>query len=173
MANETRLSPPWITYLNEIKAMFGDDPEIRIVWEEADKEIKLYVSDVAKASALDALLNGEKEFGNIILKITVIPPNADEIDMCKIYETAFNKNPAFEESAAVNTPFGTYRFVVFRNKVVQFFNDEMTDINGNKSTLYQDIAKDIFDSELALKYGVSYCTATNDYKLMKPLGEWP
>jgi len=45
-------------------------------------------------------------------------------------------------------------YVVFRNEVVQFFNDEMGDPNGLKSTLYQDIAKDVF----ADKDGIFFCT---------------
>jgi hypothetical protein len=57
---------------------------------------------------------------------------------------------------------------VFEKKVVQFFNDQLDDINGNKSTLYQDIAKDVFEKH----EGVYFCTAA-DGKLSKPLGEWP
>lgn len=47
-------------------------------------------------------------------------------------------------------------YVVFKNCVVQFFNDNLNDIYGNISTLYQDIAREIFaDAEWE---GVFYCT---------------
>lgn len=44
----------------------------------------------------------------------------------------------------------------------------MDDINGNKSMLFQDIAKDVFGN----KHSVFYCTEASD-ELSKPLGEWP
>ena len=59
-------------------------------------------------------------------------------------------------------------YVVFENKVVQFFNDDLSDIHGNKSTLYQEIAKDIFgDCD-----NIYFCTDTKE-EIGKPLGEWP
>lgn len=33
---------------------------------------------------------------------------------------------------------------MFKNKVVQYFNDDLSDANGVCSTLYQEIAKRIF-----------------------------
>ena len=58
-------------------------------------------------------------------------------------------------------------YVVFTNKVVQFFNDNLNDIYGNVTTLYQEIASDVFDIES----GVFFCT---DFK--KEVGnerQWP
>jgi len=38
--------------------------------------------------------------------------------------------------------------VVFENKVVQYFNDQLDDPYGVKSALYEDLARDVFeDSE--------------------------
>ena len=45
-------------------------------------------------------------------------------------------------------------YVVFVNEVVQYYNDNLSDIHGLRSTLYQEIAKDIFETRL----GVYYCT---------------
>jgi len=33
MANVLTLSSPWITYTRKVKALFGDDPEINIVFD--------------------------------------------------------------------------------------------------------------------------------------------
>ena len=48
---ETRLkiSPPWITYLNELQALFGEDPEITIKYDNDAKQVKLYVRNAEKA----------------------------------------------------------------------------------------------------------------------------
>lgn len=45
-------------------------------------------------------------------------------------------------------------YVVFEAKVVQFFNDDIGDINGIKSTLYEDIAEEVFEK----KEGIYFCT---------------
>jgi hypothetical protein len=44
-------------------------------------------------------------------------------------------------------------YIVFKPEIVQFFNDDLTDINGLASMLYNQIAYDIFRPEL----NVSYC----------------
>ena len=61
-------------------------------------------------------------------------------------------------------------YIVFKNKVVQYFNDDLKDVNGFCSTLYQKIAKDIF-AENGCETAC-YCTDVSE-NLGKPLGEWP
>ena len=70
-----KIAPPWITYVNQIKVMFGNDPDITIEYSNEDLEIKLYVDKSVKASALQRLLPNSKIFGNIVLDITIIPAN--------------------------------------------------------------------------------------------------
>ena len=62
-------------------------------------------------------------------------------------------------------------YVVFKNCVVQFFNDNLNDAHGLISTLYQDIAADILDGPGTI--GVYYCTDVEHGALGMPLGEWP
>ena len=45
-------------------------------------------------------------------------------------------------------------YVLFNKKVVQYYNDNIGDLNGIKSILAEDIARDIFVS----RPGVFYCT---------------
>ena len=85
-----------------------------------------------------------KEFGNVVVKITVIPANKLGSTKVSLFQKAFKNNPAIAVIDTVNTPFGTHSFVIFEKKVVQYHNDDMFDFNGVCSTLYQDIAKDIF-----------------------------
>ena len=164
-----KLSPPWITYKNELETMFADDADISIRYDEEDKEIKLFVGSVSKAAALERLLRHEVTLGNVTLKITVIPPN--EIDILHYFNDAFSGNPQMAYTMPIESPFGMHRFVVFRKEVVQFFNDQLDDPRGLKSTLLQDIAKDIFNDDLQ----VYYCTDPGNRTPLgaKPLGEWP
>ena len=62
-------------------------------------------------------------------------------------------------------------YVVFKNCVVQFFNDNLNDCHGLISTLYQDIAAEIFED--ANLNGVYYNTDVERGALGMPLGEWP
>jgi len=165
----TKLSPPWQTYMHELEAMFGEDPDISIRFDENGMIIKLFVNNQAKCDALDKILRKEQAFGNVKLKIEVVPPNADDIDILDTFNAAFLGNPALKYTVPIECPLGIFRYAVFQNKVVQFFNDQLDDLNGNKSMLFQEIARDIFADGL----DVNYCTDTKDDKLAKPLGEWP
>ena len=167
--NKTKLSPPWITYVHELEKMFEDDNDISIRYDDDEKTVYMFVKSKDKADALNRILKHKVEFGKTALKINIVEPNDDEMDILDAFITAFAGNDAFEYVMPVESPFGTQQFVVFKNKVVQFFNDQIDDINGNKTTLYQEMAKDIFKDDLA----VHYCTMPKDQDLVKPLGEWP
>ena len=167
-----KLSPPWRTYLNEITEMFGEDMDIKILFDEEEMEIKLLVDSSAKAEALERILNPEVTFGNVTLKITVVPPNKNNVpDVLDDFLAAFLGNPALIGTLPIESPLGMHRFVIFQKKVVQFYNDQLDDPHGNKSTLLQEIAKDIFRNELS----VNFCTERKGDTLSvgKPLGEWP
>ena len=60
-------------------------------------------------------------------------------------------------------------YVIFEKKVVQFFNDDLSDAHGNMTTLYKDVAKDV----LGEHHGVFFCTDNGEENVGKPLGEWP
>jgi hypothetical protein len=47
--------------------------------------------------------------------------------------------------------------VVFVPKVVQYYTDNLGDINGFRTTLYQELAKELF-GESELTRGVYFCT---------------
>jgi hypothetical protein len=121
------------------------------------------------------LLPSEVKYGNITLKIAVDGPvsNIAFVTNKDLFETAFKGNPAFVECVApVSDEYWwvDFTYVIFKNTVVQFFNDNLDDAHGLISTLYQDIAKEIF-ADAGLN-GVHYCTDI-ERKLGKPLGEWP
>ena len=165
-----KLSAPWITFYHEIEAMFGEDPEIKIVYDEDNQEVKLYVDNPEKAEALTQILPAERVFGNVVLKITVIPANKLKDEELSVFEKALKGNPVLSYVKKIGGTIFVYpaSYVVFKNKVVQFFNDELGDVNGYCSTLYQEIANDIFVN----RDGVYFCTDI-ERNLGKPLGEWP
>lgn len=170
MENEKKmkLSSPWVTLYREIEALFAKDEEVKVVFDENELEIKLYVERASKAEALTKLLPVERTFGNVTVLITVVPANAEDDDPVTLFDEAFTGNPVLKEIVSVASPVGSFDYVVFQREVVQFFNDELSDPNGNKSTLYEDIARDVF----GLNAGTFFCTDGAE-GLTKPLGEWP
>lgn len=164
-----KLAPPWIEYVNKLTALFAKDPSIKIVYDNGENEVKLYVDGQAKADALTQLLPATKEFGNVVLKITVVPANKLK-SVIDLYRAAFDGNDAFVESWTAQGVFtNPITYIIFKKEVVQFYNDNLGDAHGNMSTLYQDIAKDIFEN----KDGIYFCTDVEDANVGKPLGEWP
>ena len=169
MDNKMKLSPPWLTFYHELEQLFGQDEEIKLVFDESTYHIKLYVDDTDKANALAILLPVERQFGNITVKISIYPPNLAEGESLDLFEKAFAGNPILKGTASAQGIYAGLKYVIFENKVVQFFNDNLDDAHGVKSTLYQDIAKDVFgDTD-----GIFFCTDLAYEGLGAPLGEWP
>lgn len=161
MKDKLNLSAPWVTLHHEMDAMFGDDPDIDVVYVAGDGEdpsIKLYVTGWDKAEAIEELLPKSYDFGGISVGITVVPSNGKD-DKLSLFRRAFEGNPAFSYAVTASGIFtNPITYVVFRNKVVQFWNDDLGDVNGNESTLYETIAEHLFtDTD-----GVSFCTDTPD-----------
>lgn len=156
-----KLSPPWDIYATEVTQMFKYDSEVHVIYDEENYDLKLYVDNDAKACALGILLPEEKTFGNIKLSITIVPANKN----CKsvnftsnedLFNAAFNDNPALEFIQTIHGVFPTdITYVVFANQVVQYYTDNLFDYYGVTSTLFQYVARDIFN-EID---GVSFCTA--------------
>ena len=155
-----KLCSPWVNYYREIEALFGADKDVKIVFDEENYILKLFVTGVEKAEALARLLPAEREFGSVTVKTEVIPANPMGDSIQNVYKAAFKDNPALVNFETVETPFGTMNYAVFRNVVVQYPNDDIGDINGLRSTLYQDIAKDVFNN----KDRVFFCTRRESWE---------
>ena len=150
-----KLSSPWVTYYRELNELFRRDDEINIIYDDETNIIKMYVESPEKADALSQLLPTEKQFGNVTLAIEIIPANKLLRTKATDFAAAFKGNPAVSDIRTVNYPgFGEFTYVLFQNRVVQYFNDDFGDINGLRSTLYQDIAKRV----LVNTEGLFFCT---------------
>lgn len=151
---EVKIAPPWIQYVNKLVALFGKDPEIHLDYKNDEHTVTMRVDNHEKAEALIKLLPAAKEFGNVTLNINIVPCN--NLDSKEdLYLAAFNGNPAFAFTRSVEGVFtNPITYVVFSREVVQYYNDDLGDLFGNCTTLYQDIAKDLFGGE----EGVFFCT---------------
>lgn len=155
MHETVRMISPWVNFYKEIEALFGEDPDINIIFDNDNMKINLYVEKQEKAEALSQLLPDERVFGNITVKVAVIPANFQYVPTIKLFEDAFENNPVFSYANSIEGLFSNpINYVVFKNKVVQYYNDDLGDANGVRSTLYQEIAKDVFGDGI----NVNFCT---------------
>ena len=150
------ISSPWYLFYKEMYELFKDDPEVKLNFYEASEadngmpKLEVLVDNLDKADALERLLLKEKIFGGVMLKIVVIPPNYDEEESPEVFKRAFKGNPALDRIETNDIS----DYVVFRNQVVQYFADNIDDIHGFRSTLYEEIAREVFGDT----HGVFFCT---------------
>lgn len=151
-----KLSPPWEIYYKEVSAMFNRDPEVNVIYDEENLIIKLFVSSPKKAAALAQLLPAEKEFGNVTLNIEVVPPNGITSQLSNITD-AFNNNGAVSRIVKVDPSMGFGAiYVIFNKDIIQYFDDNLRSYTGYKTTIYEDIARNIFEAPIE----VFFCTET-------------
>lgn len=144
--NKLKLSSPWIVWYHKLTAFFEKDPEIKILFNEETGVIKLYVENTDKARALQKLLPETMKFNDVTITIDVIPPNIEEKNVLELFEEAFKGNPVLACTKTITNPIGDdINFVVFDRTVVQYSSDNIFDINGRTSTLYQNIADEVFE----------------------------
>ena len=169
MSVQVQVSPPWITLYKMVSKLFERDSEVEVEYNENTYAINLYVKNQRKADALLKLLPMSKEYGNITVSINVIPANQEEESRIELFQEAFSGNGAVSCFYTECGPTQDINYVAFDPVVVQFFNDQLDDANGLKSTLYADIAKEVF----GMQDGIFFCTDAADISLEVPLGEWP
>lgn len=161
--------------MNKLQALFDGDPQIAFNIDYENMTVILAGNNGEKNAALQRLLPTEKQFGNIILKVIVDGPIANIAFPTQkdLFDCAFKGNPAYAYSVTPGDEvwFFNMTYVVFKNCVVQFFNDNLNDCHGLISTLYQDIAAEIFED--ANLINVYYNTDVERGALGMPLGEWP
>ena len=164
------LSAPWVQFYHEVQAMFKLDDDVRVIFDEDKCTLKLFVADAKKADALSKILPTDKVFGDKILKIIIVLPNIVSSSISSTVADAFSGNAALEYVQEIDGVFSNpLVYVVFRKEVVQYYTDNLGDIHGIRSTLYEDIAREIFIPQDF----VYYCTDVEEYDLALPLGEWP
>ena len=149
-----KISAPWVTYAHQMKALFGEDPDIQIKFDDVENRISLYVKGTDKANALTQLLPAEKEIGGVTVRIEVIPANLSA-GRASLIETALTGNPVFSRMLRVDPgSSNAFSYAIFRKKVAQYWNDNLGDPHGNVSCLYQDLAREILGEDGS----VMFCT---------------
>jgi hypothetical protein len=156
---QVSLSPPEVTYYNEIKfSIVRKDPLIRInpfrLLPGGLVIVNLHVQGFRKAQALATLLVLNKTIGNIRVKVRVwtsqgkrvepIERRLSSLEIASLYRTAFRTNPLFKFVARRRIFGRTFVYPVFDIRVIQFFNDDLSDFYSN----YNNVAAFVFRNVL-------------------------
>lgn len=161
--NSWALSPPWYTLWNQIRHTIGKDPGVQV--DPLDTEsmpyvVNLRVTDPAKAPALAAILIPRHTIGNIVVDIRVLDsagrivepmPVTTSKELIMAIGTALSNNELFLAVVDLGSRgfLGQAVGVTFGRSVVQFFNDDISELHGN----YNAAAADVFMKVLEMSYG--------------------
>ena len=152
---ELNMVSPWAEYLNQLEAFFKEDDDVRVEYDNEAMVIKIYVDGAAKAEALSKLLPTSKKFGNVEIKVNIIPANPLDTSRIGLFKKAFEGNRAVADIETISDiSSNDFNFIIFKPEVVQYYNDDLSDFNGICSTLYQDLAKELFGET----EGCYFCT---------------
>lgn len=155
-----KLEAPWERYRKMVDALFKADDKVQVSDIESDDGgyvLSVLVYDHEKFLALDRALRKKVVFGNVTLHVDVYDMENEASDGLALFREVFRDNPIAQEIVSRKDRAGVdWDFVCFRPQVVQFFDDDLTDINGNFTGLAEDIAREVFAGN---ERGVNFCTA--------------
>lgn len=158
-----KLSPPWYTYHRKVQALFMKDPQVHIKdlaeLSGGNYSYMILVEDKAKAEAIKAILPQQVEMGAITIHAAVLGPDEDNAAPARkseieLYNTAFSGNPIFEKTLSTSYGLFAVSYCIFKKEVIQFWNDDLSDYQGNYNGLAADIARELLKSE-----NISFCTS--------------
>ena len=158
--NNVDLSAPWITYYEKLYLLFKKDPEVSVAFKQngdGDKKIEIYVSNNRKAEAISKILPCYVSFGNVIVPIIVLPGNMEEEEWIYDFMDAFDGNEIIDDIVQDMGLTRDMNYIVFKKEVAQYYNDNIQSVDGFSSTLYEDIAREIFKDA---PFGTFFCTSS-------------
>lgn len=154
-ADEFALAAPWITYVREMMAFFQRDPDVVVDYDEEANVIDVIVDGLDKAVAAYGALAPSRTFGSVTVRCRVRCADGTDIRHLLLSRLlAGNAQLArIEHVDSTQSPMDGRTYVLFKPDVVQFFNDDLSDYHKVRTTLMQEIARDVVDVD-----GVSWCT---------------
>lgn len=151
----TKLSTPWTIHFRKLQALFAKDPTVHVSYDPDAYTVTIKVDDSDKAAAIEELIDTSVKFGNVELKVNVVPANPVKHPTGQVNQneaivvgTFFEDNLAVEDIINSTDPRSfTGVFVIFKPVVVQYFVDDLSDPYGLESTLYEDLARELITSQ--------------------------
>ncbi len=158
------IEAPWNTFWKMVDALFSQDDDISIgnVYEPEnsmyDYAFNIEVKSHEKFVALDRVIPSYKIFGNVTLGIFLFDEENNEMKTAEdLYKAIFKGNPIVKDIRSRGDGMGfEHSYVRFQPEVIQFFDDDISDFDGNWTGLAEDIARELFTED---RSGMNFCTA--------------
>lgn len=173
---QPQLSPPWITYFNELRNSIGADPTVTVgplIPTDGNFIILVQTADVEKAIALATLLKPTVQFGNVNVTIVVsgggivnpIPCPLDAFEIAHLFQVALENNLYFERVVVQpQLPGGeNVIFPVFAAEVIQFFNDDISNLCQTFTEVAAKVFRDVMNDTICgipILFSTSCTTST-------------
>ncbi|WP_301170138.1 hypothetical protein [Brevibacillus nitrificans] len=159
---QIRLSPPEFTYFNEIRFSIGNDPLVQVEplrqLSGGDFLITIRVQGMQKARALATLIIATKQIGNLRIQVRVVTSEGNRVqpitraltprEIAALYQTAFRTNRLFNFAVARATISFTAVYPVFKARVIQFFNDDISDLFNNFNQVAAFVFRDVLRNRI-------------------------
>lgn len=159
---QIRLSPPEATYFNEIKFSIGDDPLVRVEplseLPGGNFRITLRVQGIPKARALATLLVRTRQIGNLRIQVRVKTMDGNVVqpisrtlsprEIANLYRVAFRTNRLFNFAVVRASLSFTAVYPVFKAQVIQFFNDDLSDLFNNFNRVAAFVFRDVLRNRI-------------------------
>ena len=154
-----QLSPPWYTLWNEIKASIGNDPDVSVGDLDTSKSpfiVPIKVNNRDKAIAIASIMTLHHQLGNVRVQVEVEDQNGNVVlpvspssvkALTEIFELALTKNQWFEQVVSKPRVPGSSEvvFPVFSKGVIQFFNDDLSDLYNNFNNVVAFVFRDVLN----------------------------
>lgn len=154
---QIRLSPPEATYFNEINFSIGNDPLVRVdplrELPGGDFLITIHVQGKQKARALATLLVRSRRIGNFRILVRVKNMEGSMVqpilrtlsprEIATLYRAAFRTNRLFNFAVVRASLSFTAVYPVFKAQVIQFFNDDLSDLYQNFNRVAAFVFRDV------------------------------
>jgi hypothetical protein len=161
LQERSTMNPPWITLWNQVRGSIGNDPRVTTTRLDQSRQpylIRITVRDNAKAVGLASLVKRRHNFGNITVVVRIEDRQGNHVnrvvpksprELAGLVRSAFTRNGWYRK-VLVKEFFGRLRvYAVFAKKVVQFYNDDLSDLYGN----YNGVAGAVFADVLGARFG--------------------
>ena len=146
------LSAPWVLFARDVEVLFAGDPDVEVTADAMPDGDGTYVVAIRvrgedKAKAVCEVMPESVRFGDVDVLVNVIPASA-EPTIEHALRRAFAGNESVRAIHAVGgtgTPRDGTTYVMFEPGVVQYAADDLSDYNGIRTTLLQDVAARVLD----------------------------
>lgn len=162
MEHVTLLAPPWYTLWNEVKHTIGNDKSVQVLELETKQnpyKIRIITNDVKKGEALATLLESIHFLGNIDVVIQVEDKEGQvyekkvvstTMELKALLSVAFEDNSYYVGTVVQSLDPGNLTFIypVFTKSVIQFYNDELSDLYHNYNEVTAKVFKQLIVDEV-------------------------